>query len=146
MSTHTLAQPLARPAGQSTTKVRRGVVGVIRRGDRLLMIRRAGEVAKGGCWCFPGGHVEAGETPRRAVIRELTEELGIVVEPMTRLGAVRVMDSRHVLVVWQVRYGGGALRPQEREIADVRWMTPDAIRTVERGLPSNERVLGMLSL
>ena len=83
-------------------RVRRGVIGILDRGQEYLMIRRAEGVTKAGCWCFPGGHVERGETPRQAVGRELYEELGIQVRTTHRLGAVRVMDSRHILVVWRV--------------------------------------------
>jgi len=110
------------------------------------MIRRASGVAKPGCWCFPGGHVESHETSRRAVQRELAEELGIAIEPVRRLGSIRVTDSGHVLVAWLVRYCGGELRPMLREIAEVRWVPPESIRTIDPGLPSNERVLEMLGL
>ena len=126
--------------------MRRGVIGILRRGDEYLMIRRAHGVAKPGCWCFPGGHVEPGETPRRAVGRELREELGIIVAPTRRLGAIRVLDSRHVLVVWHVEHVSGDFRPAREEIADIRWVRREQIRAAHPGLPSNDRVLDMLSI
>jgi 8-oxo-dGTP diphosphatase len=108
------------------------------------MIQRSPNVAKGGTWCFPGGHVERGETPRQAVIREMHEELGLVVQPMRRLGSVRILDSRHVLVVWRVQHLSGEIRPHAQEVADVRWVSLDAIATITPGLPSNASVLAML--
>jgi 8-oxo-dGTP diphosphatase len=121
------------------------VIGLVARGDEFLMIRRADGVAKPGTWCFPGGHVEAGETPRRAVQRELLEELGIVVQPTQRLGAIRVLDSRHILAVWRVHHVSGEFRIARHEIADMRWVALQDIRCIQPGLPSNGRVLEMLT-
>jgi 8-oxo-dGTP diphosphatase len=90
--------------------------------------------------------VEAGETPRKAVVRELAEELGIQVRPVERIGAVQVVESRHILAIWRVVLVGGAIRPNEREIADFRWLSPDEIRRTRPGLPSNERVLELLGV
>lgn len=126
--------------------MRRGVIGILGRGDELLLIQRAMGVAKGGTWCFPGGHVETDETSRIAIIREFSEELGIRVEPYRRMGAVRVPDSRHILAIWRVELLGGTLTPDPREIADVRWLTPSQVRAAQPALPSNEEVLRLLGL
>ncbi|HEY0148805.1 MAG TPA: (deoxy)nucleoside triphosphate pyrophosphohydrolase [Allosphingosinicella sp.] len=47
---------------------------------RILVQRRAAGRAMAGLWEFPGGKLESGETPEAALVRELGEELGIVVE------------------------------------------------------------------
>lgn len=126
------------------SRVRRGVIGIIFKGDDLLLIRRAAGISKGGYWCFPGGHVEPGETPRRAIQRELAEELGIQVRPLRRLGSVRVLDTRHLLAAWHVEHVAGEFRLAEHEIAEIQWMSIEAIRTLPLGLPSNARVLELL--
>lgn len=136
--------PMNANGNERTARVRRGAIGVLRRGPRYFMVQRAAGVPKGGFWCFPGGHVEAGETSRDAVKRELSEELGIEVETVERVGAVRILDTNHVLAVWIVKRIGGEFRPAASEIAEARWLTAEEIRRIPRSIPSNERVLEML--
>lgn len=49
--------------------------------DRVLMQRRPEGRAHGGLWEFPGGKVEPGEGPAAALVREIAEELSIVIAP-----------------------------------------------------------------
>lgn len=127
-------------------RVRRGVIGILSRGATYLLVRRAPGIVRGGSWCFPGGHVERGETPRRAIQRELTEELGIKVAPTQRLGSLRLADLKYVLAVWRVDHTGGRFQLARDEIAEAQWLTPQQIRVLRNGLPSNERVLEMLGV
>lgn len=50
--------------------------GIIRRGDRILICQRPEGKSLAGKWEFPGGKLEAGETPEECLVRELREELG----------------------------------------------------------------------
>jgi 8-oxo-dGTP diphosphatase len=108
------------------------------------MVQRSAQVSLPGAWCFPGGHIEPGETPRRAIIRELVEELGILVRPTQRLGAVRVLNSSYVLVVWRVDHLSGSFRLAEMEIAAMRWVPIEDILTIEPGMASNAMVVQLL--
>jgi len=52
-------------------------VALVDADGRVLIARRPEGKAMAGLWEFPGGKVQAGETPERALVRELKEELGI---------------------------------------------------------------------
>ena len=54
------------------------VAAVIRDGDRVFAAQRGHGAQKGG-WEFPGGKIEAGETPQQALVREIREELDTAV-------------------------------------------------------------------
>jgi 8-oxo-dGTP diphosphatase len=54
-------------------------VGVIKRGDKIYISKRADGLHQGGKWEFPGGKREANETIEQALARELSEEIGIKV-------------------------------------------------------------------
>jgi 8-oxo-dGTP diphosphatase len=49
--------------------------------DRVLIAQRPKGKALADLWEFPGGKIDAGERPEEALIRELREELGILVKP-----------------------------------------------------------------
>ena len=67
---------------QPTSHRERGVVGVIFRHERLLIIRRSMTVAAPGKLCLPGGAIERGESESEALVREMQEELTIDVDPV----------------------------------------------------------------
>ncbi|MBW2457549.1 MAG: A/G-specific adenine glycosylase [Deltaproteobacteria bacterium] len=52
---------------------------IIQRGKRLLITKRRAEAMLGGLWEFPGGKLEPGETLEECLLREIAEELDIVV-------------------------------------------------------------------
>lgn len=55
------------------------VAAIMVQGGRVFIARRRKEKKLGGLWEFPGGKVEAGESPENGLRRELAEELGIEV-------------------------------------------------------------------
>lgn len=78
---------------------------VIRGTDgRILIARRADTQHQGGLWEFPGGKVEAGESVKAALARELKEELGIVVSSARPLIKIQhdYPDKQVLLDVWDV--------------------------------------------
>ena len=95
-------------------------------GDRVLVAQRSGG-RYDGCWEFPGGKVEPGESELTAVVRECAEELGIAVEPQAFLGEVPLdgvvaggAPGASTMRVWCARIAHG--RPVAREHAQLRWV------------------------
>jgi len=59
-------------------------IAVVEDEGRFLIGQRPPGVALAGLWEFPGGKIEAGESPEAAAVRECHEETGIRVEPLFR--------------------------------------------------------------
>ena len=53
---------------------------VINQADEIFLLRRANTGWRDGWWTVPAGHVEKGEGPTAAAIRELKEEAGLMVD------------------------------------------------------------------
>ena len=115
----------------------RGVVGVLHRDGRYLMIRRTPGILAGGAWCFPGGGIEPGESPAEAIVREVREEVGLTVTPADKLWEWRRDDGRLTLYWWRVHLAGGSLCLNSAEVRAVRWMTEPETRTHPGVLPNN---------
>lgn len=75
------------------TLVRVAMVVLHRDGAVLLQHRDPGAFA-GGMWGIFGGHIEDGEEPEQAALREIEEELGITLEPPLPLVVHRIDDGR----------------------------------------------------
>jgi 8-oxo-dGTP diphosphatase len=64
-----------------------GVHGVIARGGKLLVLRRAPTMTfKPGTWDLPGGHLQVGELFEECLAREVEEETGLTIAPPRLLG------------------------------------------------------------
>ena len=84
-------------------------------------------------WSLPKGHIEDGETPEQAAIREVGEETGIKSEIVRSLGVIdfwfmasgkRIHKTVHHFLFTEI---GGKLAPQVTEVDDVQWFPIDEI-------------------
>ncbi|MCG8442900.1 MAG: (deoxy)nucleoside triphosphate pyrophosphohydrolase [Caulobacterales bacterium] len=103
------------------------------RDGRILVARRPEGKALEGLWEFPGGKIEAGETPERALIRELREELGVepcesCLEPFafasTPQGRVHLLMPLFICRRWD-----GIVTPREGQA--ISWVRPDKLTTLD---------------
>ena len=93
-----VADPQAIREGGPDRKVVEVAVGVLIREDgAFLLTSRPEGKAYAGYWEFPGGKVEAGESIEQALRRELIEEIGVQIGPVTPW-RVEMVDYPHALV------------------------------------------------
>jgi len=124
--------------------VKLGVVVVVQRGERYLVIRRAAGVAAPGAWCFVGGAIEPGEQEQDAVVREFREEVGATVRPVRRLWQYTSPDGRLCLHWWLAEWNGEPLKPDAAEVAEVRWYTAEELTKLPGLLDSNREFLRVI--
>ena len=96
------------------------------RADHVLLGLRADHKSFAGCWDVIGGHVEAGETPWRALRRELDEELGIDASPgllLDRL-ALELAGETATLSVFRVDRWRGEPAIRDDEHRALGWFAP----------------------
>ncbi|MCC9601624.1 NUDIX domain-containing protein [Stieleria sp. JC731] len=124
------------PPVKPSTRRKRGVVGVIFREAKLLVIRRALTVTAPGKLCLPGGGIEKGESEEQALVREMQEELAIDVTPMQL--CYRSVTSWGTNLAWWHADLQDAIIPTANpaEVADVFWMSRDEVRFATDLLPS----------
>ncbi len=97
---------------------------------RVLIAQRPEHKNMGGLWEFPGGKVEAGESPEAALIRELKEELDIdtreaCLAPLTF--ASFSYEKFHLLMpLYVCRKWQGS--PQTLEHTALKWVRPQRLR------------------
>ncbi len=111
-------------------KTIRVVAAIIRDGDKIFATQRGHGEFKGG-WEFPGGKIEAGETPEEALVREVREELDTEIKVGELVETVEYdyptfhlsMDCFWAEVV------SGDLVLKEHEAA--KWLTRDELGSVE---------------
>lgn len=97
----------------------------------FLLTRRAARLNRhAGQWALPGGRIDAGETEQAAALRELQEELGLLLPPHTVLGTLDDYATRSGYVITPFVVWAGAaptLTPDATEVAGVHRIPLDEL-------------------
>jgi 8-oxo-dGTP diphosphatase len=104
------------------------VAAVIYRDQNLLLARRKSGKSLAGYWEFPGGKIENGETPEKALARELYEEFDVVVSVGKEIATHR-HDYEHIkieLIAHETRIESGELELRDHDA--IVWVTPHEAR------------------
>ncbi len=114
---------------------------MVDREGRVLVQQRPPGTHMAGLWEFPGGKVEPGETPEAALVRELHEELGIVVDHSCLAPAAfasEPLGERHLLLLlYALRKWEGV--PEPRHATALKWVRPVGLHAL--AMPPADRPL-----
>ena len=103
---------------------------IVDRGRALFVQRSPAARAAAGYWTPVSGAVEPGESERDALAREVLEEVALSVEADVKVASVPTDDGRYILHFWTCRIVAGDARIASDEVADLRWCTPEELRTL----------------
>jgi 8-oxo-dGTP diphosphatase len=108
------------------------VAAVLVKAQRVLLCHRTSDRDWfPNVWDLPGGHVESRESAAEALARELEEELGIIIEPLSMPPDGRPIERDFDLSVWIVtKWSGHATIRDAEEHDEIAWFSAADIANV----------------
>lgn len=94
-----------------------------------MAARRTRPPTDAGRWEFPGGKVEAGESPEQALVREIAEELHVAILVTGWLAETSPIGTDYVLTIALAELVGGEPVPCEHD--EIRWLFADQLGDVD---------------
>lgn len=118
---------------------------LVDREGRVLLQQRPPGSQMEGLWEFPGGKIDAGESPEEALIRELREELGIDTDaaclaPAT-FASAQLGERRLLLLLYICRKWRGTPRPLHA--TELKWLRPSQMFSLAMP-PADKPLIGLL--
>ena len=94
-------------------------------------------------WDLPGGHVQPGETPAAALVRELSEELGVLISPPAGPPWRTLSDDEAgiTLAIWVVEHAGPVENRAPHEHDALVWASADDLGAMALADPAYEGLL-----
>jgi 8-oxo-dGTP pyrophosphatase MutT (NUDIX family) len=116
-------------------RVAAAVYGILREGERILLLRRAATGYRDGQLSLPAGHLDSGEDAVTGLMRELREELGIEADPRScRLALLMHSAPEHSedreyfhLLFWVDRWGGEPFIAEPGKCSGLVWSEASAL-------------------
>ena len=105
---------------------RRAVGAIVLRADGAVLLVQRARPPLAGTWSLPGGKVEAGETLAEAVVREVREETGLLVEAGEVVDVVRLASEGQAYEIHEIACTelGGRLSAGD-DASAARWARPE---------------------
>ncbi|MEK9657402.1 MAG: A/G-specific adenine glycosylase [bacterium] len=103
------------------------VVGIISKGSHILIAKRPKNKMLGGLWEFPGGKIKTGESHSQALIREINEEVSLIVKPQTKLACIHHSYSHFHLRMHAYPCTIISGHEQPNCADELRWISPDQL-------------------
>jgi 8-oxo-dGTP diphosphatase len=108
------------------------VAAIIEREGKILIGQRKAEQSHPLKWEFPGGKVEAGETPEQALARELEEELGVRQTAAEEITWYQfTYPGRDPILLHFFRVHSFEGEPQNRIFHDLQWASPAGLASLD---------------
>lgn len=119
-------------------------VGIIRNtAGEIYITQRAADAHMAHKWEFPGGKIEAGETPQDAVIRELQEEVGISATSLHQFDKLEYQFPDRHITLWFWLVDGWEGEPWGKEGQPGHWVAQQEL-VAEEFPPANAPVIEKL--
>lgn len=120
-------------------RVSPAMMALVTRG-REMLLARANRFPTG-MFSALAGFVEPGETIEDCVHREVREEVGIEVAAPVYFGSQSWAFPHSLMIAFTTEYAGGEVRPDQTEIAEARWFTPESLPTMPPSLSIARRLI-----
>lgn len=122
--------------------------GVILENNKVLLVQVKSMKGRK-IWTFPKGHIEQGETPRQAALREVLEETGYkaaIVKPLLKVRYAFTLKGRYVrkVVQWYLMKKLGRIGKHDpSEILAINWVSINKAKEMVE-YPSDKRLLELV--
>lgn len=113
---------------------------IIRKDGKYLISRRKKHDSMGGYWEFPGGGVDAGETPDQCIVREIEEELGVDARADELFDTVVCGDAKAVILFYCCSINS---EPKPLDCDELRWVHAHELKEY-KFLPADAAVIDRL--